>query len=397
MTTARIRNLANTAFLSSVIASACGVWLGTPASAQGVPTFDLRLFAGRQAIIDQREQDLALQQDRLSREEELAEIERQQLAALNGIMDAMTLRAGDVSGTVAGLEAGQGEASGVSTAAASLYAPEDPNPAAARMFGDAREGVEELIIRAARHTHSLPGVSRAGLSLVQWRCLLQALIWQESRFQVGARSPVGAFGLTQIMPGTAGDLGIYPAYYDDPWLQVTGGARYLAQMLNMFDGNVIHALAAYNAGPGRVQQYSGVPPFAETQHYVVVIPQQYNRYLAAVGGIDALGTIDPVLLASASFSLSAHGAGVYGDYSLVSVRAAALRVQDIITRIGETEDLHEAIALNTYARAELARLVAIRTRIKAAHTQPLSEEQLAMAAAQAAERQYMDFTQETLR
>ena len=62
-----------------------------------------------------------------------------------------------------------------------------------------------------------------------------------------------------------------------------------------------------------------------------------------------------------------------------------------------TKDLHEAIALNTYARAELARLVAIRTRIKAAHTRALSEEQLAMAAAQAAERQYMDFTLETLR
>ena len=329
-----------------------------PANAQGVPTFDLRLFAERQAILDQTDQDLALQQDRLTREEELAEIERQQLASLEGLMDAMSLGSGDVAGTVAGLEAGQGAVEDVESAAASLYAPEDNNPAAARMFGDAREGIEELIIRAARHTYSLPGVSRAGLSLVQWRCLLQALIWQESRFQIGARSPVGAFGLTQIMPGTAGDLGIYPAYYDDPWLQVTGGARYLAQMLNMFDGNIIHALAAYNAGPGNVQNYGGVPPFAETQHYVVVIPQQYNSYLAAVGGIDALGTIDPVLLANASFSLSAHGAGVYGDYSLVSVRAAALRVQDIITRIGETEDLHEAIALNTYARAELAQLKA---------------------------------------
>lgn len=312
-------------------------------------------------------------------------------------MDAMSLGSGDVAGTVAGLEAGQGAVDEVESAAASLYGPEDNNPAAARMFGDAREGIEELIIRAARDTHGLPGVSRAGLSLVQWRCLLQALIWQESRFQIGARSPKGAFGLTQIMPATASDLGINPAYYDDPYLQVTGGARYLAMMLNMFDGNIIHALAAYNAGPGNVQDYGGVPPFAETQHYVVVIPQQYNSYLAAVGGIDALGTIDPVLLANASFSLSAHGAGVYGDYSLVSVRAAALRVQDIITRIGETEDLHEAIALNTYARAELARLVAIRTRIKAAHTQPLSEEQLAMAAAQAAERQFMDFTLESLR
>ena len=372
-----------------------------PAVAQGVPTFDLRLFAERQAILEQTDQDLALQQDRLTREEELAEIERQQLASLDGLMDAMSRGDSNVAGTVAGLEAGQGVVQGtwgdVETAAASLYAPEDTNPAAARMFGDAREGIEELIIRAARDTHGLPGVSRAGLSLVQWRCLLQALIWQESRFQIGARSPAGAFGLTQIMPATASDLGINPAYYDDPYLQVTGGARYLAQMLTMFDGNVIHALAAYNAGPGRVQQYGGVPPFAETQHYVVVIPQQYNSYLAAVGGIDALGTIDPVLLANASFSLTAHGAGVYGDYSLVSVRAAAARVQDIITRIGETKDLHEAIALNTYARAELARLVAIRTRIKAAHTRALSEEQLAMAAAQAAERQYMDFTLETLR
>ena len=381
--------------LSMVSLALAGPTAG-PVGAQGVPTFDLRLFAERQAILEQTDRDLALQQDRQTREDELAEIERQQLASFESLMDAMSLGSGDVAGTVAGLEAGQGAVGDVETAAASLYAPQDNNPASARMFGDAREGIEELIIRAARDTHSLPGVSRAGLSLVQWRCLLQALIWQESRFQIGARSPVGAFGLTQIMPGTAGDLGIYPAYYDDPYLQVTGGARYLAQMLNMFDGNIIHALAAYNAGPGNVQNYGGVPPFAETQHYVVVIPQQYNSYLAAVGGIDALGTIDPVLLANASFSLSAHGAGVYGDYSLVSVRAAALRVQDIITRIGETEDLHEAIALNTYARAELARLVAIRTRIKAAHIQPLSEEQLAMAAAQAAERQYMNFNQENL-
>ena len=386
--------------LSMVGLAMAGPFAGT-AMAQGVPTFDLRLFAERQAILEQTDQDLALQQDRLTRDEELAEIERQQLASLEGLMDAMSLGSGDVADTVAGLEAGQGVVQGtggdVETAAASLYATEDNNPAAARMFGDAREGVEELIIRAARDTHGLPGVSRAGLTLVQWRCLLQALIWQESRFQIGARTPAGAFGLTQIMPATASDLGINPAYYDDPYLQVTGGARYLAQMLNMFDGNNIHPLAAYNAGPGNVQDHGGVPPFAETQAYVVVIPQQYNSYLAAVGGIDALGTIDPVLLANASFSLSAHGAGVYGDYSLVSVRAAALRVQGIITRIGETEDLHEAIALNTYARAELTRLVAIRTRIKAAHTRALSEEQLAMAAAQAAERQYMDFTQESLR
>ena len=104
-----------------------------PAVAQGVPTFDLRLFAERQAILDQTDQDLALQQDRLTREEELAEIERQQLASLEGLMDAMSLGSGDVAGTVAGLEAGQGTVGDIESAAASLYAPDDNNPATARM------------------------------------------------------------------------------------------------------------------------------------------------------------------------------------------------------------------------------------------------------------------------
>lgn len=371
-----------------------GISLAQPLAAQGVPTFDAQGIARTEATIAQRDRDIALQRERLSREEELAEIERQQLASLQSILGAMTTSASaSVGASVAALEAGNGEG----TAASAVYATEDGNPAATRLFGDARETVEELIIRGARDTYSLSGVSRAGLTPVQWRCLLQALIWQESRFQIGARSPVGAFGLTQIMPGTAGDLGIYPAYYDDPYLQVTGGARYLAQMLAMFDGNIIHALAGYNAGPGRVQEYSGVPPFAETQNYVVVIPAQYNRYLEMVGGPDALGTIDPVLLANASFSLSAHGSGVYGDYSMVSVQAAAQRLHDIISLIGTTEDLQASIALNTYARAELARIVAIRTRLKAAQTQPLSDEQIALAAAQAAERRFMDFRLEDLR
>ena len=371
-----------------------GASLAQPAAAQGVPTFDAEAFARTAALITQRDRDIALQEDRLTREQELAEIERQQLAALESTLEATTTgSSAAVAGTVAALEAGTEEETGI----AAVYPTEDDNPAAARLFGDARETVEELIIRAARDTHALPGVSAAGLTPVQWRCLLQALIWQESRFQIGAQSPVGAFGLTQIMPGTAEGLGIYPAYYDDPYLQVTGGARYLAQMLAMFDGNIIHALAGYNAGPGRVQEYGGVPPFAETQAYVVVIPEQYNKYLAMVGGPDALGTIDPVLLANASFSLSAHGSGVYGDYSMVSVQAAAQRLSYIIGIIGETEDVQEALALNTYARAELARIVAIRTRLKAARTRPMSDEQIALAAAQAAERRFMTYRLEDLR
>jgi hypothetical protein len=362
------------------------------ASAQGVPTFDAGMFLQRERVLQQGEQDLALQRDRLTKEEELEELEQEQLQALEDILDATTLVSGNSGELIASLEAGSSPESAANT----LYGPVDPNPGAAQMFGDASGSIEQLIIRAAQETHHMSGVRAAGLSPKQWRCLLQALIWQESRFTIGARSPVGAFGLTQIMPGTAQDLGIYPTYYENPYIQVTGGARYLAQMLAMFDGNIIHGLAAYNAGPGNVQRYSGVPPFAETQHYVQVIPERYNLYLARIGGVDALGTIDPVLLANSTMSLTSFGAGIYGDYSMVSVRAAALRVQDIITRVGETDDIHAAMSLNTYARAELARLIAIRTRLKAAHTRPLSAAELAMAAAQAREQDFMQFDLEAL-
>lgn len=362
------------------------------AFAQGVPTFDAGMFLQRERVLQQGEQDLALQRDRLTKEEELEVLEQEQLQALDGLLDTMTLTSGNSGALVANLEAGSSPESASDT----LYGSVDPNPGAAQMFGDASGSIEELIIRAAQETHHMSGVRAAGLSPKQWRFLLQALIWQESRFTIDARSPVGAFGLTQIMPGTAQELGIYPAYYETPYIQITGGARYLAQMLAMFDGNIIHGLAAYNAGPGNLQRYGGVPPFAETLHYVQVIPERYNLYLVRVGGVDAFGTIDPVLFANSTMSLTSFGAGVYGDYSLVSVQAAALRVRDIITRIGETDDIHAAMSLNTYARAELARLLAIRTRLKAAHTRPLSAAELAIAAAQAREQDFMQFDLEAL-
>ena len=207
---------------------------------------------------------------------------------------------------------------------------------------------------------------------------------------------MGAFGLTQIMPGTASDLGINPEYYDSPYLQVEGGARYLAAQLTTFDGNVVNALAAYNAGPGRVFEYGGVPPFKETQHYIRVIPERYNLYLARIGGIEALGTIDPALLTNANLSFSGFGAAFYGSNSPAAIRQAALRVQDIVTMIGATQDIQESMALNTYARAELVRLMAARIRLKAARTQPLSAAQLAQAAARMVENEFMEFTLEDL-
>lgn len=98
--------------------------------------------------------------------------------------------------------------------------------------------------------------------------LLEALVWQESRWNQGAVSRTGAIGLAQLMPGTARDLGVDPR---DPIQNLTGGARYLRQQLNRFNGDVEKALAAYNAGPGRVMTAGGIPSIPETQAYVRAI------------------------------------------------------------------------------------------------------------------------------
>ena len=98
--------------------------------------------------------------------------------------------------------------------------------------------------------------------------LLTALVWTESAFRPDAVSPAGAIGLGQLMPGTARELGVNP---HDPEANLEGGARYLRQQLDTFGGNLEKALAAYNAGPGRVRQAGGVPAIRETQLYVAAI------------------------------------------------------------------------------------------------------------------------------
>ncbi|AYD00632.1 lytic transglycosylase domain-containing protein [Neorhizobium sp. NCHU2750] len=117
--------------------------------------------------------------------------------------------------------------------------------------------------------------------------LFLSLIYQESRFNACATSSAGAIGLTQLMPATAADLGIDPYDVDD---NLRGGARYLKQQLSTFHGDTTLALAAYNAGPGNVQAYGGVPPFKETESYVTAITQ---RWLPSLGG-EASGNKIPV-------------------------------------------------------------------------------------------------------
>jgi soluble lytic murein transglycosylase-like protein len=114
------------------------------------------------------------------------------------------------------------------------------------------------------------------------RNLVDAVAWQESRYNPRALSTAGAMGVMQLMPGTARQLGVRNPH--DVEQNVVGGTAYLRQQLERFGNNVPLALAAYNAGPGAVIKYGGIPPYRETQDYVRQIMQRLSATSAYRAG-----------------------------------------------------------------------------------------------------------------
>jgi len=191
---------------------------------------------------------------------ELALVQRvQQLQAL--IESARQVAAGmplASSGTAAASQSGAAASQSATASLGSTAAADPSDFASALQVATEGEGssYEAMIEQAAARNGIEPAV-------------LHGLIQQESGFDPSAASSAGAAGLTQLMPGTAASLGV--ANPLNPAESIEGGARYLGEMMRQFGGNTADALAAYNAGPGAVQQYGGVPPYAETESYVTKV------------------------------------------------------------------------------------------------------------------------------
>ena len=134
-------------------------------------------------------------------------------------------------------------------------APAGPSPTAKPA------SIAELVDNAARK-YGLPPA------------FVRAVVAAESGYQANAVSPKGAIGLMQLMPATARELGADPKI---PEQNVDAGTRYLRDLLLKYDNHAYHALAAYNAGPGAVEKYHGVPPYRETQNYILNVMRKWRK------------------------------------------------------------------------------------------------------------------------
>lgn len=148
--------------------------------------------------------------------------------------------------------------------------------------------------------------------------LVNSVIKAESGFNVRAVSPKGAQGLMQLMPGTASQLGVPNVF--DPQANVEGGTKYLRELLERYNFDLVKALAAYNAGPQRVEQFGGVPPYYETRSYVARVVKDFNKKkVAQKTAASANG---------AGGKPQASGAKGHGAQSVAPTKASAAKASD---------------------------------------------------------------------
>ncbi|EOT27113.1 hypothetical protein C805_01220 [Eubacterium sp. 14-2] len=177
--------------------------------------------------------------------------------------------------------------------------------------------LEQIFDEAAR-TYNVP------------KNLIKAIAKAESDFRPDATSKAGAQGIMQLMPATARELGVTDAY--DPYQNIMGGTKYISQMLAKYDGDVSLALAAYNAGSNNVAKYGGIPPFKETQNYVVKVTQYMNEGVSAP---------------NASYSVNAGTAGGSNVAAASVEEAEESYYQGILEQLFSYEDYLKFIDLYT--------------------------------------------------
>jgi len=210
-------------------------------------------------------------------------------------------------------------------------APELPAPTPASVSGLAASQMDSSSSLRMGNTsnpmRAFPGRPRTNLSDVvneasgRYRLdpdLVNSVIKAESGFNVRAVSPKGAQGLMQLMPGTASKLGVPNVF--DPQANVEGGTKYLRELLERYNFDLVKALAAYNAGPQRVEQFGGVPPFYETRSYVARVVRDFNhKKVAQKAAASANGT---------GGKAQPSAAKGRGSKSVAQTKASAMKASD---------------------------------------------------------------------